>query len=393
MSNKETLFVDKAPAVLPHPPPKMIAVESQRDHQEEQEERVFLAEEMATGDNLVHSQKIIQDNEAETYEDKYFHSSHISSLNEPPGNCMKDSEFESGEKVCIVEGSLKNQLQFWHKIGANISVIDVLENGYKIPLVTLPKAAKFPNNHSVLNNANFVTQGVEELLNAGRIKEVKNPPYLVNPLSVSENGSHKLRLILDLRYVNKHAFTYINIAEQHQKYLGFSWKIKGQTRYFVFTVLPFGLTSAPFLFTKLMRCLVTFWRAQGIKISVFIDDGLRSADQMQSNIHSLVVKKSLTEACFVINIQKSIWEPHRELTCLGVNINPDKLCFSIPQTRIESIFFSLEKIIKNLPHTTARKLAKVCGKLISTKFVMANIFQLKTRNLYKIIGARHSWDN
>ena len=34
----------------------MIAVESQQNHQEEQEERVLLAEEMATGDNLVHSQ-------------------------------------------------------------------------------------------------------------------------------------------------------------------------------------------------------------------------------------------------------------------------------------------------------------------------------------------------
>ena len=332
--------------------------------------------------------------------------------------------FESEEKVCIVKGSLKNHLQFWHKIGANVSVIDVLENGYKIPLITLPTAAKFPNNHSTLNNANFVTQAVEELLNTGRIKEVKNPPYVVNPLSVPENGSHKLRFILDLRYVNKHVFKdkikfddwkimqdlleptdllfkfdisqgyhHIDIDEQHQKYLGFSWKIEGQTRYFVFTVLPFGLTSALFLFTKVMRCLVTFWRAQGIKISVFIGDGLGSADKVQSNIHSLVVKKSLTEAGFVINTQKSIWQPQRELTWLGDNINLDKLCFSIPQTRIESIFFSLEKIIKNLPYTTARKLAKVCGKLISTKFVMGNIDQLKTRNLYKIIGSRYSWDN
>ena len=142
-----------------------------------------------------------------------------------------------------------------------------------------------------------------------------------------------------------------------------------------------------------MRCLVTFWRAQGIKISVFIDDGLRSADKVQSNIHSLVVKKSLTEAGLVINTQKSIWQPQRELRWLGVNISLDKLCFSIPQTHIESIFFSLEKIIKNLPYTTACKLAKVCRKLISTKFVVGSIVQLKTRNLYKITGARHSWDN
>ena len=70
----------------------------------------------------------------------------------------------------------------------------------------MPKAAKFPNNHSALNNANFVTQAVEELLNTGRIKEVKNSPYVVNSLSVSENDSQKLRLILDLRYVNMHVF-------------------------------------------------------------------------------------------------------------------------------------------------------------------------------------------
>ena len=87
-----------------------------------------------------------------------------------------------------------------------MSVIDVLENGYKIPLIALSKAAKFPNNHSALNNGNFVTQAVEQHLNTGKIKEVKNPPSVVNPLSVSENGSQKFQLVLDLRYVNKHVF-------------------------------------------------------------------------------------------------------------------------------------------------------------------------------------------
>ena len=51
---------------------------------------------------------------------------------------------------------------------SNVSVIDVLENGYKVPLITLPKAAKYSNNHSVLNNANVVTQAAEDLLNTGK---------------------------------------------------------------------------------------------------------------------------------------------------------------------------------------------------------------------------------
>ena len=48
--------------------------------------------------------------------------------------------------------------------------------------------------------------------------------------------------------------------------------------------------------------------------------------------------------------------------------------------------------IKNLPYATARNLSKRCGKIISTKFVLGNIAQLKTRNIYKIIQAELKWD-
>ena len=48
--------------------------------------------------------------------------------------------------------------------------------------------------------------------------------------------------------------------------------------------------------------------------------------------------------------------------------------------------------IKNLPYATARNLSKLCGKIISTKFVLGNIAQLKTRNIYKIIQAELKWD-
>ena len=88
-------------------------------------------------------------------------------------------------------------------------------------------------------------------------------------------------LILDLRYVNKHlikqrvkyedwkialsyfqngafkisfdlqsVYHHIDIWPEHQTFLGFAWKFSGDTkfRYFVFTVSPFGLASAPFFY-------------------------------------------------------------------------------------------------------------------------------------------------
>ena len=55
----------------------------------------------------------------------------------------------------------------------------------------------------------------------------------------------------------KSGYHHVGIFPSHQQFLGFSWTFPvGRTRYFAYAVLPFGLSSAPYLFTKLMRPLV-----------------------------------------------------------------------------------------------------------------------------------------
>ena len=44
------------------------------------------------------------------------------------------------------------------------------------------------------------------MLKIGSIKEVKAPPKVINPLSVSETAASKKRLILDRRYINEHLY-------------------------------------------------------------------------------------------------------------------------------------------------------------------------------------------
>ena len=144
------------------------------------------------------------------------------------------------------------------------------------------------------------------MLKCGSVIEAEKPPEAINPLSVSINSSGKKCLILDLRYVNTHVYKdkikfedwkcfehylegkkgylfkfdlkngyhHIDIFEPHQKFLGFSWIFKGNIKFFVFTVLPFGLTSAPFIFTKIVRPLVKYWRFSSVKITCFLDGGI-----------------------------------------------------------------------------------------------------------------------
>ena len=186
-------------------------------------------------------------------------------------------------------------------------------------------------------------------------------------------------------------YHHIDIDENHQKYLGFSWKIDGKIRYFMFSILPFGLCAALFIFTKVMRSLVKFWRREGIKICVYIDDGLGASPSLDLALEEAeFVRNSLTQCGFIINSEKSVWQPQKELIWLGIKINLINSRFTIPE--ILSIIKSIQVAIKNLPYTTARNLSKLCGRIISTKFVLGNIAQLKTRNVYKIIQAELTWD-
>ena len=120
----------------------------------------------------------------------------------------------------------------------------------------------------------------------------------------------------------KHGYHHIDLHPEVQDYFGFSWKISGSDRYFVFTVLVFGLSPAPRIFTKIMRPLSTYWRAQGIRIAVYLDDGAGTAvDKSTAEEHAIIVRDTLGQAGFIINITKSIWEPTTHISWLGLTVN------------------------------------------------------------------------
>ena len=66
----------------------------------------------------------------------------------------------------------------------------------------------------------------------------------------------------------------MDIHREHWKYLGFEWEEGPTTGYYVYHVPPFGLATAPHLFTKLLCPFVKHWRGQGIRVIVYLDDGI-----------------------------------------------------------------------------------------------------------------------
>ena len=139
----------------------------------------------------------------------------------------------------------------------------MLQNGYILPLIKEVLPTEIKNNKSSLLEETFVRESIDELLCSGAVTECDKAPKVVNPLTVARKGS-KLRLVLDLRHVNacldlqpckfeghetaiqflakngwltsfdlKSGYHHIDIIEQHQELLGFSFlDYKGQKRFF-----------------------------------------------------------------------------------------------------------------------------------------------------------------
>ena len=105
----------------------------------------------------------------------------------------------SGMNSCtIVKGRLRECIAFWESIGANRWVLEIIREGYCLPFVDLLRSMTFLNHQSAIREADLVAEEIE-------LVEVEAQDLRVcNPLGVVFNNSQKPRLILDLRYINKH---------------------------------------------------------------------------------------------------------------------------------------------------------------------------------------------
>ena len=106
-------------------------------------------------------------------------------------------------------------------------------------------------------------------------------------------------------------YHHIDIFPEHRKFLAFSWKFsEGSLRCFMFSVLPFGLSSAPYIFTKLLKPLVKKWRGEEKSIILYLDDGLGAVRPFNwGKIRSLQIHADLLKFGLLPNEEKCVWEP------------------------------------------------------------------------------------
>ena len=313
---------------------------------------------------------------------------------------------------------------FWeNELKAGEWVLDVIKNGYIIPLNNLPGPYEEQNNQSAKKHDKFVQKSIKDLLRLGIVKRVDTKPRCISPLSVAEkiepDGSTKLRLCWDgSRCVNleireqkvtlshlqralelteegdfqvvydlKSALHHIKIFEAHTTYLGAAYtKEDGTKQYIVFLYLPFGLGSAVHCITKLFKPINAFLHMHGIRHTIFIDDGrilARSAEEAEKDRR--FVYQTLRRAGWVLEEKKSDkkGEASQVKDYLGFEIDTNQMSVRLRQDKKTALKREVLKILSlQQQQIKVKELAKVTGKMISTEPALGAMPLMAARAAY-----------
>ena len=133
-----------------------------------------------------------------------------------------------------------------------------------------------------------------------------------------------------------------------------------------FTCLPFGLACAPRVFTKLLKPVVAFFRRHGIRMIIYLDDMIVMNQCPLSLSQDLsLITHTLVNLGFVINREKSQFEPVQKIEFLGYEVDSQNLLLSLPNSKLKKIKSKCSALLKD-PVTSVRTLASLLGMMVDT---------------------------
>ena len=102
-------------------------------------------------------------------------------------------------------------------------------------------------------------------------------------------------------------YHHIEIHPEYRKFFDFQWTFwDGSAKYFEFCILLFGLSSACYVFTKVLRPFTKLWRGIGIKAVIYIDDGIATSRSFGFNkTTGKLGQNGQVSTGFVNNVEKS----------------------------------------------------------------------------------------
>ena len=223
-----------------------------------------------------------------------------------------------------------------------------------------PPELKFPTNQTEL-----ITAEVYELLGKGAVSLVQgNAGGFISQIFIVPKKDRGYRPVINLRALNnyileehfkmegsygkgndqttrlvvkidlKDAYLLVPIHPNHHKYLQFHW----QSLKYQFNCLPFELSCAPRVFTKLMKPVVAFLREKGMRLIIYLDNILVMCECQEELTRQVNLIQDLFSVLgLTINSKKSQLSPVKELVFLGHQISTAQMRIVLPWEKTQKI--------------------------------------------------------
>ena len=281
----------------------------------------------------------------------------------------------------------------------------------------------FLRNHpSATAERAFVTSAIAEGVAARTMRVCARTALIcILPLGVAFNSAGKRRLIWDGRHVNKNlrrrkfkmetlqregralfershfggtadisgAYHHLEMAEDAHPYLGFEW----DGVFYCFEVLPFGLSSAPWLFTTVMSHSIRFIRYAGGDVIAFLDDCIFGGSDPHGTITAAQrMLAILRDFGWLIHPTKCIGTSTAVQTfiALGTLVDLVTHTYVVPPATVDRILSGLSALVTGPPRVGVRQLARIKGLVASTWVATGVATRVRTREMDRVISSRPS---
>ncbi|CAJ0958217.1 unnamed protein product [Ranitomeya imitator] len=295
-----------------------------------------------------------------------------------------------------VGGRLLLFQQAWLSVVHDEWVRDLVSSGYKIEFSSPPPTRFFPSRlPSSGAQSRALLCAIHSLRQSGVIVPVPEHERFrgfYSNLFVVPKKDGTVRPILDLKLLNrcvrvrhfrmeslrsvissmergeflasidiKDAYLHIPIFPPHQRFLRFAIR----EDHFQFTALPFGLATAPSVFTKVMAAVMAILHSRGVVVLPYLDDLLIKGPSFQaceSSVH--ITLDSLSRLGWLINLDKSSPVPSRRISFLGMILDTSRGLVLLPRSKVQALQQGVRTLCHPRPRTI-RFAMKILGKMVA----------------------------
>ena len=311
-----------------------------------------------------------------------------------------------------------------HQMGLICALtLSVISGGFRMDWDpdTGPAPPAFLRNHpSALAEASFVTDAIAAGIAARTMRACARDELIcILPLGVAFNSVLKRRLIWDGRHVNRHlrkrpfrmetlqregralferstfggtlnvssAYHHVDMAPESFPYLGFEW----EGSFYCFEVLPFGLSSAPWLFTTVMGHSIKFLRYEGNDLIGYLDDLIFAAGSAGGAVESAQrMIRCLRAFGWLIHPTKCVGTSTAEsaFVALGTLVDLATQTYAVPPATVSRILHGISTLLTGPPSVGIRTAARLKGLVASTWLATGPATRVRTRAMDSVIASR-----